>query len=603
LPRNVFCHAATLQDALGCGTKFNTALALSTPSALITRKEATQWCDSLNNQLRPALEDYGLKLERITLRFPDNDMKSAESEPARIDQLEKPELAQHSDPEFDAATIITDYYQLSSRELVIDNATARAIADHFDGSETKLLAYLANTITKVDPVTAASRAVPYSIVVGVGDPAGQLLQPYISVDRVELSNPHCWINSWLAQQLDAKPGDSLKLSYFEPETIDGRELERETRLMVAGIVPLTEPEQGYERNRAAIYTSPPTIFNDPNFTPTVPGLTDKDSMANWDAPFPLDLNLIKPADDDYYERYRLTPKLFLPYQTAASSELFGSRFGQTTSIRFPVADAATGNSLDETQLREKIAAALWDIRAAKGFQFEPVRSNLLKSAAGTTPFDMLFLSLSFFVIVAALMLVALLFKLGIGQRTSQLGLLAAQGFTTARIRGLLLRELILVATAGASLGILLGLGYAWAMIAALQTWWVGAISAPFLTFSFTWPSLIIGASAGMLTSLCTLYFVLRRASRQAPLNLLRGGSEETTTSSLRLRRGLFLGAALIAIAALGLLLAGIGQSGMARAGSFFGSGMLLLTAGLLAIHSVLQGGGGLSSNANSTNGL
>ena len=642
VPRNVFCHAATLQDALDCGAQFNAALALSSPHAALTAEQADLWCGQLNNQLHPALEDYGLKLERITLRFPENARKTTETADTVADQAQKPTGDQPSEPAVDPATTITDYFQLSSRELIIDNATVDAIANHFDGSETKLLAYLANTITKVvptsasefdltdldpesilplehrdlhdhgharsrslsGPVTVASRAVPYSIAVGVEDPTGQLLYPYATVDRENLRFPHCWINTWLAQQLDAKPADWLELSYFEPETIDGREHQRQARFMVAGIVPLTEPEQGYRRNRPAVYTSPPTIFNDPNFTPTVPGLTDKDSIANWDAPFPLDVDLLKPADDDYYERYRLTPKLFLPYEVAASPELFGSRFGQTTSIRFPVPNTATEGSDGEAQLHEKIAAALFDLRAEKGFHFDPVRKNLLKSATGSTPFDMLFLSLSFFVIVAALMLVALLFKLGISQRTEQLGLLASQGFTPARIRGLLLRELAVVAGAGASLGILLGLGYAWAMIAALQTWWVGAISSPFLTFSFSWPSLIIGASAGLLTSLCTLYFVLRRASRRAPLQLLRGGSEETLGSSLRLQRGLLVVAALAAMAAMGLLMAGVGQAGMARAGSFFGSGMLLLTAGLLAIHSALQSRASLDSKAaSSTRGL
>ena len=641
VPRNVFCNATTLQEALDCGAKFNAALALNTASAALTTKQADEWCGQLNSKLRPALEDYGLKLERITIRFPDSAVKSAETVAIAPDQAENLKQSPASKPAVDPATTITDYYQISSRDLIMDNATVLAISDRFDDSETKLLAYLANTITKVvptsdsvfdisefapestiqldsrglrgqgnarsrtlrGPVTVASRPVPYSIVVGVEDPTGQLLQPHISVGPSTLRFPYCWINSWLAEQLDAQPADWLEIAYFEPETIDGREHQRQTRFMVAGIVPLTEPEQSYRRDLPAVYTTPPTIFNDPNFTPTVPGLTDKDSIANWDAPFPLDLNLLQPADDDYYERYRLTPKLFLPYPVAASTELFGNRFGRTTSIRFPIANSATENSIGEVQLREKIAAALLKVSSEKGFHFEAVRNKLLKSAAGTTPFDMLFLSLSFFVIVAALMLVALLFKLGISQRTAQLGILASLGFSPARVRGLLLRELAVVGIAGASLGILLGLGYAWVMIAALQTWWVGAISAPFLTFSFTWPTLVSGATAGLLMSVCTIYYVLSRASRQAPLQLLRGSSEEPSASSQSLGRSLLFVAALTTMAALGLLVAGIGQSGMPRAGSFFGSGMLLLTSGLLGIHSGLQSRSSLGSTANSTKGL
>lgn len=635
VPRNVFCHAATLQDALDCGTQYNAALALHTSPGPLTREQSTAWCAQLNNRLRPTLEDYGLKLERITQSFPDTlaapvAAGTTPDDGPNANQADESNGATPSKP----PTTIYDYFQLSSRALIIDDATSHAIAERFDERETHLLAYLANTITKVvlvppsatldpsatesatelppssrsarsrppsplnSPVTLASRPVPYSIVVGVQDPKGELLHPFTEVAGQDLRFPYCWINSWLAEQLDAGPHDWLELSYYAPETIDGREHQLTSRLMVAGIVPLTKPEQGYRRNRPAVFASPPTVFNDPHFTPTVPGLTDKESIANWDAPFPLDLELIKPADDDYYELYRLTPKLFLPYYTAAAANMFRSRFGQTTSLRFPVAKFA-----DEAQLHKQIDAALLGLRAEKGFRFEAVRSNLLKSAAGTTPFDMLFLSLSFFVIVAALMLVALLFKLGISQRTQQLGLLAALGFTPARIRGLLLREMTLVAVAGAGLGIILGLGYAWLMIAALKTWWVGAISSPFLSFSFSALSLIIGASAGLSMSLATLYFVLRRASRQAPLQLLRGSSDESSTSSRAIQRGLLAISAFVAMAAIGLLVAGIGQAGMAKAGSFFGSGMLLLVAGLLAIHTALQSRANIDSKAAPTSGI
>src|SRR5690606_20488327 len=145
-----------------------------------------------------------------------------------------------------------------------------------------------------------------------------------------------------------------------------------------------------------------------------------------------------------------------PYQLAAQPSLFGSRFGQTTAMRFSVDSFPS-----ELDLREQLESALLVNRSLTGFEFVPIRQKLLRSSAGTTPFDMLFLSLSFFVIVAALILVALLFKLGIAQRATQLGLLAAQGFTPRRIRGLLLREMALIACAGAGLGIVLGLGYAW----------------------------------------------------------------------------------------------------------------------------------------------
>ena len=650
VPRNIFCDVATLQDALDCGAQINAAVALSSSPSNINESNTAstnhkpnaaagqlgaEWCLQLNDRLRPALEDYGLKLERITQRFPDSaesavstpsstatdaeetDAEETDAEKTDAEKTTEGSTQGNSVPPNDDSTPTTtktiyDYYQLTSDQLILDNATVDAMESHFDGSQSLLLAYLANTIAKVvpagsnvvddmrsdilsGPVSVVTRQVPYSIVVGVQDALAGLPDPSAALSPQELTYPYCWINSWLAEELQASPKDWLEISYYEPETIDGRQQQRQTRAIIAGIVPLTKPEQGYRRNRPAVYTSPPTIFNDPHLTPTVPGLTDKDSIANWNAPFKLELDLIQPADDDYYDHYRLTPKLFLPYRAAAEPSMFGSRFGQTTSVRFSVDKFSS-----ELHLREQLEAALLINRTLKGFQFEPIREKLLKSAAGTTPFDMLFLSLSFFVIVAALMLVALLFKLGISQRATQLGLLAAQGFTPKRIRSLLLREMALVATVGAGLGIVLGLGYAWAMIAALETWWVGAISAPFLSFSFTWSSLTIGALAGLLISLATLYVSLRRISRQTPLRLLRGQSEASTNNSHAFRVGLLVVAGVLGLSALGLMVAGSGQSGMARAGSFFGSGMLLLVAGLLALHYVLQSRGGLLGGSRAT---
>ena len=57
----------------------------------------------------------------------------------------------------------------------------------------------------------------------------------------------------------------------------------------------------------------------------------------------------------------------------------------------------------------------------------------LLAANGTTQFNELFLAFSFFIIAAAVMLVALLFKLGIDGRADEIGLLLAVGFRRRRV--------------------------------------------------------------------------------------------------------------------------------------------------------------------------
>jgi putative ABC transport system permease protein len=612
VPRNVFASLSTIQDILECDGKANAALVLSSQPSQTVNYIGQNWCDELNLELRPKIDDYGLKLEHHRRVFPDPDIDTTEGNP-------EPKL-------------IHDYFQISSDELILDKVTSDALVSHLESFSAKpVITYLANSIAKVAPrfldmspdrtlaaqLAAArgglggrapgsginvpfpvfeatdnvaedtqllSREVPYSILVGIDSSSQFDLEQYTALDENTIRTPYVWINSWLAEQIDAKPGDWIEVEYFEPETIEGKEVEASARFMVVGIVPITEPVRPYRRNQQAAFGRAPTLFNDPDLTPTVPGVTDQDSISNWDLPFELKRE-IPEIDDDYWKNHRLTPKLFVPYLYASSRKLFGSRFGDTTAIRIDATEVA-----DEAELRAEIEDALLMTRANKGLAFSPIRQIQLQAASGSTPFDMLFLSLSFFVIVAALLLVALLFKLGIQSRTKQLGMFAAQGFSANHIRSTLLGELSIVAALGAFIGILLGLSYAKLLIAGLESWWVGAISNRFLEFSFTRLSLFIGAAAGMLTSLLTIYASLRKLSRARPLPMLRGEDPDIK----RLNRGAIqislLAACVATIAALCLLYMGLGQTGMLRAGSFFGSGMLLLTASLIAVRQWIDQG-------------
>ncbi len=622
--RNVFLSLKTLQDVLDVDDQVNAAIVLNVDRDSTNRDSSRQWCDALNLQLMPSLEDYGLKLERHRRIFPD-------------EPLDSPPVA-GLPPE-----VVFDYLQLTSHELILDNPTIAAVTNQFERNKAnRQITYLANSIAKIEPqqtdmklrnranadaalgpesaggpmrrsvaqldpaestivtslnpgdepneisargLPVLSREVPYSIVVGA-EPASELNLPaYTEVPRDELFRPYCWVNSWLAEELSVSAGDWLQIKFFEPETVDGREVEKVKRLMVAGVVPLTEPAKGYSRRLPASYATAPTIFNDPGLTPTVPGVTDQESISNWDVPFKLE-NPLAAADDEYWDNHRLTPKLFLPFDIASNQDYFGSRFGTATAIRF-----SSELSKQEQELRSGIEQALLTTRGLRGLSFRPVREQLLSSASGTTPFDQLFLALSFFVIVAALLLVYLLFKLAIGQRTSELGILLAQGFSPARVRRLLLTEMSLVGIAGACLGIGLGIGYAKVIIAGLESWWIGAISTSFLTFFADTDSLVIGALAGFLAGLFSVFMALRRASKQNALSVLRGQIDETAGQQ-RTRFGhiSLVVAGFAAFAAAGLILLALNQTGMARAGSFFGSGMLLLIASLSAIRYLIHQG-------------
>lgn len=559
--RNIFVPLAGLQDALEQTDKVNAALAVSPKAAEpVSLEKAQLLCDQLNERVRPSLADYGLKLTRHTRVFPDKEIgEEGEGDPQTI----------------------FDYFQFTSDQFIIDDASQDALIDALQPFQPhRSMSYLINEISTFDPDGGEGKTkVTYSIATGIEN--WEAISPNFSeAGSLWDQRPAlCAVNSWLAERLDLHEGSILRIKHFRPETVDGREVEIDQELIVNQIVPVTAPSEEYRRNRPARFSSPPTVFNDPNMTPVVPGITDQDSISKWDLPFKLTREIPK-EDDEYWQNYRLTPKIFLRYSVAA--RYFGSRFGSATAIRVDASKA------DEAQLRQRATEGMLKAKPGLGMQFQPIRKMQLLAASGTTPFDGLFLALSFFVIVAALMLVALLFRLSIEQRAGQWGLLMAAGFSHGRVRSLLLRESGVIIALGVLIGIALGLGYARLMVAGLETWWVGAISDAFLHFAFSTRSLLIGSAIGGLASLATILWSMWRLDKKQPLDLLRGRWEEPTATAGTQSKVALAIAGFLFFGAIGLLFLGATQTGMAQAGSFFGCGMLLLSAALVALAYMLK---------------
>src|SRR4030095_10381441 len=138
---------------------------------------------------------------------------------------------------------------------------------------------------------------------------------------------------------------------------------------------------------------------------------------------------------------------------------------------------AAGQSLAEARdlYTQRLRAAADPL--ALGLAVIDVRAQGLEASRGATDFGEYFVYFSFFIVVSALLLVALFFKLGIEQRVREVGLLRAVGFGPARVRQLFLQEGVLLAVLGSVLGIVGALGYAWLMMFGLRSWWVDAVAA------------------------------------------------------------------------------------------------------------------------------
>ena len=183
-------------------------------------------------------------------------------------------------------------------------------------------------------------------------------------------------------------------------------------------------------------------------------------MTSWDPPFPVDLEERAPKDEDYWDRYRAAPKAFITL--ADGQRLWGSRLRQGVVASDPGTDD------------QSIAHV--SIRLAAGFSARHVASRGAAAAAqGTTDFGEYFLYFSFFLVVSALLLAYLFFAVGLEQRTTEIGVLAALGFSPGAIRRAFVREGAVLAGIGALIGAVAAVGYGAVIMYGLRTWWVGAV--------------------------------------------------------------------------------------------------------------------------------
>lgn len=542
-PRNAFVPLSTLRQTLKVSDRVN-AIAIGSPLRMLEEADA----HALTEQLTPTLGDFGITLERVEATY------TAESR----------------------SHVAWACYQLTSDRMIWEEPARQAALAAVKGRPfSEVLTYLANSITNLDQ---DRHPIPYSTVSAL-DPAGlSVLTTAVGALPLRLEDDQIALNSWAAEDLNASIGDRIELRYFAPETTHGRAVETSRAFRLAAIVPVAKPDRPYSRRHDAEFSVPPTRGNDPWLTPTVAGITDQDSIDDWDPPFPFDSRRVRPVDDEYWAEYRTTPKAFVTLD--AGRQMWASRFGNVTNIRFEAGEEPLSDT-GLASLKSALEQSLQQRRHELGFSFQPVMQRGLEAAEGTTSFAGLFLGFSFFLIAAALMGIGILVRLGWQMRAAEVGLLQAVGWQCRAASRMLVGESAIISTAGALVGTFAGLGFAALLLWALRTWWVRAITVPFVTLHARHTSLGIALASGIALSLAVATWTLRGLGRQPITTLLRGRLAATVAPFPTRHRGVLWSAVLV-LAAVVMGTAASGQSGMAQAGMFFGSGAVLL-AGLLTI--------------------
>jgi ABC-type antimicrobial peptide transport system permease subunit len=580
-PRNVFVPLPYLQTKLDQKKRAN--------ALLVNQGQGERLQEHLRNHL--TLDDWGLVVRTPQSRTDDLFSRLDRNHDGRLTPDEyKGQIAgivvETADANGDSVLTrdeLLDYYRkhhdyvsLESRQMLLEptvtqlfmdpenDALLQRVLNPFSNRQNfyptaPTLVYLANTIA------ANGRETPYSVVAALDPAKNPPLGPFLPPGAMDLKDDEILLADWKESPLKVKPGDTVTLTYFEPLQ-EGQLREKKATFKFRGYVRM--------EGTAA----------DPDLTPEFPGITDKLDIRKWDPPFPYDNKRITDRDDRYWQMYRGTPKAYITLRRG--QELWGSRFGKLTSIRISWL-AATGPLLWADELSASFGAYFpryLDPKAA-GLAFDPVRERALESSGGSTDFEWLFLGFSLFLIVAALLLVGLLFRLNLDRRAAEVGLLFAAGYRRSTVAALLLGEGGVLAGIGAQVGCCLAMGYAWFLLELLRAWWPGGLERSFLTLHASATSLAIGYTAALLVSGLTVAAAVWSFSRVAPRTLLAGDTAGDTDPSMprkppRWSTHLALASSIGAVILIGL--GGFVRDHEMRAMTFFGGGAMLLTAALAA---------------------
>jgi ABC-type lipoprotein release transport system permease subunit len=450
-----------------------------------------------------------------------------------------------------------------SSTLLEDNLarTATDVANSLNLGTVPILSYVANGIT------SGERTIPYSLVTAIDDATFESLKG--GQTNTSAAKTPIVLNEWAARDLGVKPGDTVSLEYFVWHE-DGRLETKRAEFQLAAIVPISG------------------LAADRDLVPEYPGISESPSLSDWDPPFPVDLNRIRPQDEKYWDDYRTTPKAFIPL--SVGQQLWQSRYGKLTSLRVIPKDTALELAADS--FRQKVRGSL--APASMGLTVFPARAEGLAASQGATDFGEYFLYFSFFLVVSALVLAALFFKLGVEQRLREIGLLQAIGFPAKKIRTLFLMEGALLAVLGSLLGLAGAIAYAYLMMLGLRTWWVDAVGTTMLRLHVSPQSLVLGAVGGIVAAVLCILWTLKRMGRASSRSLLSGtinweSKAKSTPSTAKdfggqMRPARLYVAVGLTIAGI-LLLLGAALQIIGQMAGFFGGGTVLLIA-LLCYQSV-----------------
>lgn len=293
----------------------------------------------------------------------------------------------------------------------------------------------------------------------------------------EVKGDNTVLSDEASRRLGVNVGDSVTMEYYVVKKGLKRLETRSHRFVVSSIVSTRQ------------------IAGDSLLTASFPGLSGVAKCTDWDSDLPIDMSRITKADEDYWSQWRQTPKALVSFD--AVGEDWCSDFGAATKV------------IASPEQIEKITPE------DMGLSVIQPRQHALYAASSGTDFAGLFLALGFFIILAAILLMANPLVEMLSVRSDEVSLYNTLGFSKKVIRQRFIREaapMLLIPTLA---GLLLGLGYACVMLRMLAGVWNGATHTDGFTLHVTPQTLLISWIAGATICLVTLVILINKEiSRQ-----------------------------------------------------------------------------------------
>lgn len=343
--------------------------------------------------------------------------------------------------------------------VFIPHSIVNKLAPHPSPLATIYLSYFVNDLI------SETDTIPYSFVTAINEWEGEPLE---GQDMI--------LSDYAAERLRVHEGDSIRMDYFITKQLKNLDTKEQT-LRVKRIVPLA------------------SFMHDSLLMTDFPGLTRVENCTDWDSDLPINMDRVQKVDEDFWHAYRQTPKAIVSYEAASPD--WSNAFGSATALRF----ASTLNAKPST-LHSQLIPQDADVRL-----YHP-RAEGLKGARGGVDFASLFLSLGFFIILAAILLMKNPLLEMFTLRQGEIELYRQLGFKDKTIGKRLFMEAFSVILVASPWGVIAGLLYSSLTLWLLGNVWSGATHTEGFSLHIQPLTLFVGWVVSLLMAAATLGLVL-----------------------------------------------------------------------------------------------